>query len=42
MIPLNRFGKAEEVAHLVAFLASPKAAYITGEIIQINGGLYTR
>jgi 3-oxoacyl-[acyl-carrier protein] reductase len=42
MIPLNRFGKAEEVAHLVSFLASPKAAYITGETIQINGGLYTR
>ena len=41
MIPLNRFGKAEEVAHLAAFLASDKAAYITGEVISINGGLYT-
>ena len=42
MVPLNRFGKAEEVAHLVSFLASEKAAYITGETIQINGGLYIR
>jgi 3-oxoacyl-[acyl-carrier protein] reductase len=41
MIPLNRFGTPEEVAHLVSFLASPKAAYITGEVISINGGLYT-
>jgi len=41
MIPLNRFGSADEVAHLVAFLASEKAAYITGEVISINGGLYT-
>ena len=40
MIPLNRFGEAEEVADLVAFLASDKAAYITGECISINGGLY--
>jgi 3-oxoacyl-[acyl-carrier protein] reductase len=41
MIPLNRFGRTEEVANLVAFLASEKAAYITGEVISINGGLYT-
>lgn len=41
MIPLNRFGKAEEVADLVGFLASDKASYITGEVISINGGLYT-
>lgn len=41
MIPLNRFGKPEEVAHLVSFLASDKSAYITGEVISINGGLYT-
>jgi len=41
MIPLNRFGKSEEVAYLVSFLASDKAAYITGETVQINGGLYT-
>lgn len=39
-IPLNRFGEAEEVADLVAFLASDKAAYITGECISINGGLF--
>ncbi len=41
LIPLGRFGKAEEVASLVAFLASDDAAYITGEVININGGLYT-
>lgn len=41
MIPLGRFGKAEEVADLVSFLASDKASYITGEVININGGLYT-
>ena len=40
-IPIGRFGKAEEVAELVAFLVSDKAAYITGEVISINGGLYT-
>lgn len=40
-IPLNRFGEAEEVAELVAFLASSKASYITGEVININGGLYS-
>ena len=40
MIPLNRFGEADEVAELVAFLASDKTAYITGECISINGGLY--
>lgn len=41
LIPLNRFGEAEEVADLVAFLASEKASYITGEVININGGLYS-
>ena len=41
MIPLQRFGEAEEVAELVSFLASKKASYITGEVININGGLYS-
>ena len=41
MIPVNRFGKPEEVAEAVAFLASEKASYITGEVINVNGGLYT-
>ena len=41
LIPTGRFGKPEEVAALVAFLASDEAAYITGEVISINGGLYT-
>ncbi len=40
-IPANRFGTAEEVAHLVAFLVSPQAGYITGNVVSINGGLYT-
>ena len=38
-VPLGRFGDAEEVAALVAFLASEEASYITGEIISINGGM---
>lgn len=41
LIPVNRFGKAEEVADLVGFLASEKASYITGEVININGGIYS-
>ncbi len=41
LIPANRFGEAEEVAELVTFLASSKSAYITGEIININGGIYS-
>lgn len=40
-IPAGRFGEAAEVAELVAFLVSDAAAYITGEAISINGGLYT-
>jgi 3-oxoacyl-[acyl-carrier protein] reductase len=41
MIPANRFGEAEEVAHVVSFLASEKSSYITGEVININGGIYS-
>jgi len=41
MVPTNRFGKPEEVAELVGFLASEKSSYITGEVININGGLYS-
>ena len=40
-IPLKRFGKPEEVADLVGFLASDKSSYITGEVISINGGIYS-
>ncbi|MBI2258579.1 MAG: 3-oxoacyl-ACP reductase FabG [Flavobacteriia bacterium] len=40
IVPVNRFGLPEEVAYLVSFLASDKAAYITGEVININGGIY--
>ena len=39
-IPLSRLGKPEEIAQAVAFLASPGAAYITGETIHVNGGMY--
>jgi 3-oxoacyl-[acyl-carrier protein] reductase len=41
MVPMNRFGDAVEVADLVTFIASAKASYITGEVININGGLYS-
>ncbi len=41
LIPLNRFGEPEEVAELVGFLASDRSSYITGEVININGGLYS-
>lgn len=40
-IPANRFGDTQEVADLVSFLCSDKASYITGEVININGGLYS-
>jgi 3-oxoacyl-[acyl-carrier protein] reductase len=38
---MTRFGNAEEVADLVGFLASKNSSYITGQVISINGGLYT-
>ena len=38
-IPLKRFGTAEDIAKCVAFLAGPDAAYITGQIISVNGGM---
>jgi 3-oxoacyl-[acyl-carrier protein] reductase len=41
LVPLGRFGTPEEVAALVGFLASDQAGYITGEVVSINGGLYT-
>jgi 3-oxoacyl-[acyl-carrier protein] reductase len=41
LIPVGRFGRPEEVAAAVAFLVSEDAAYITGEVISVNGGLYT-
>lgn len=41
LIPLRRFGKPEEVASIVGFLASKDSSYITGETIHVNGGLYT-
>ena len=41
VIPVGRVGEPEEVAHLVSFLASEKSSYITGEVINVNGGLYS-
>lgn len=40
LIPMKRFGLPEEVAHLVKFLLSDESAYITGQVINVNGGLY--
>jgi 3-oxoacyl-[acyl-carrier protein] reductase len=40
MVPLNRFGQPEDVAELVAFLASERAGYITGQVITIDGGMF--
>jgi len=39
-IPLGRMGQAEDVAEVVAFLASPAASYMTGQVIHVNGGMY--
>jgi len=41
LIPLGRFGNADEVAGVVSFLVSDAASYITGEVISVNGGLHT-
>jgi len=40
-IPLGRIGTAQEVAEVVAFLCSPGSSYITGQVISVNGGIYT-
>ena len=40
LIPVGRFGTADEVADVVAFLARPECGYITGQVIGVNGGLY--
>lgn len=41
MIPMNRFGEAEEVAGVVAFLVGNDSSYVTGQVISVNGGLYS-
>lgn len=41
LIPVSRFGEPEEVAHAVEFFASPKSSYITGEVLSVNGGMYS-
>lgn len=40
LIPLGRFGRVEDVANAVIFLASPASGYITGQVIHVNGGMY--
>jgi len=40
MTPMGRLGQPEEVAEAIAFLASPRASYITGQVISVNGGMY--
>lgn len=40
LVPMQRFGKPEEVAETVAYLVSDKASYITGQVISVNGGIY--
>jgi 3-oxoacyl-[acyl-carrier protein] reductase len=39
-VPLGRLGSPGDIAHAVAFLASPRAGYITGETLHVNGGMY--
>lgn len=39
-IPVGRLGSASEIAHAVAYLASPRAAYVTGQELHVNGGMY--
>lgn len=41
LVPLNRFGTTDDVSAVVSFLASPESKYITGEVISVNGGIYS-